>query len=160
MATVFLTGASGFLGGHLLSELLSAGCEVRALSRRPQSDAAITAQGGVPIRAELADRASLQSAVAGCEAVFHAAADTSMWMPQAPAQTATNIQGTENLLWAAEAVGAHAFVHTSSVPYLVYAISGKRLSTYLQRANVLRAFNRVTGGIFIGFAGLMAIARE
>lgn len=44
--------------------------------------------------------------------------------------------------------------------YLVYAISGKRLSTYLQRASVLRAFNRVTGGIFIGFAGLMAIARE
>lgn len=124
MATVFLTGASGFLGGHLLSELRSAGCEVRALSRRPQSDAAITAQGGVPIRAELADRASLQSAVAGCEAVFHAAADTSMWRPQAPAQTATNIQGTENLLWAAEAVGTHAFVHTSSVSAYSHLVQG------------------------------------
>lgn len=44
--------------------------------------------------------------------------------------------------------------------YFVYAVSGKRLSTYLQRASVLRVFNRLTGGVFIGFAGLMAIARE
>ena len=38
MATVFLTGASGFLGGHLLRELCTAGYEVRALSRRGDSD--------------------------------------------------------------------------------------------------------------------------
>jgi threonine/homoserine/homoserine lactone efflux protein len=44
--------------------------------------------------------------------------------------------------------------------YLVYAVSGKRLSVYLQRASVTRAFNRLTGGVFIGFAGLMAVARE
>lgn len=44
--------------------------------------------------------------------------------------------------------------------YFVYAVSGNRLSGYLQRASVLRAFNRLTGGVFIGFAGLMAIARE
>ena len=44
--------------------------------------------------------------------------------------------------------------------YLVYAVSGKRLSVYLQRASVMRAFNRLTGGVFIGFAGLMAMARE
>lgn len=44
--------------------------------------------------------------------------------------------------------------------YLVYAVSGKRLSVYLQRATVMRAFNRLTGGVFIGFAGLMALARD
>jgi threonine/homoserine/homoserine lactone efflux protein len=44
--------------------------------------------------------------------------------------------------------------------YFVYAVSGKRLSVYLQRASVMRAFNRVTGGVFIGFAALMATARE
>ena len=44
--------------------------------------------------------------------------------------------------------------------YFVYAVSGKRLSVYLQRATVMRAFNRLTGGVFIGFAGLMAVARE
>jgi threonine/homoserine/homoserine lactone efflux protein len=44
--------------------------------------------------------------------------------------------------------------------YFVYAISGKRLSGYLQSATVMRAFNRLTGGIFIGFAALMASAHE
>ncbi|TDN63181.1 NAD-dependent epimerase/dehydratase family protein [Paraburkholderia sp. BL10I2N1] len=115
MAAVFLTGASGFLGGHLLRELLAAGHEVRALSRRIDSDAIIAEQGGVPIRAELADPASLNVVLAGCEAVFHAAADTSMWKTRAATQTATNVQGTENLLRAAESAGVEAFVHTSSV---------------------------------------------
>lgn len=44
--------------------------------------------------------------------------------------------------------------------YFVYAVSGQRLAVYLQRANVMRAFNRLTGGVFVGFAGLMALARE
>jgi len=44
--------------------------------------------------------------------------------------------------------------------YFIYAISGKRLSAYLQRAKVLRAFNRLTGGAFIGFAALMAVSRD
>jgi threonine/homoserine/homoserine lactone efflux protein len=44
--------------------------------------------------------------------------------------------------------------------YFVYALSGKRLSIYLQRAAVMRAFNRLTGGVFVGFAALMATARD
>jgi threonine/homoserine/homoserine lactone efflux protein len=44
--------------------------------------------------------------------------------------------------------------------YFVYALSGDRLSRYLQRAAVMRWFNRVTGGVFVGFAALMALARE
>jgi len=40
--------------------------------------------------------------------------------------------------------------------YFVYALSGHRLARYLQRASVLRTFNRVTGGVFIGFAALMS----
>jgi len=44
--------------------------------------------------------------------------------------------------------------------YLVYAASGQRLSAYLQRVHVMRAFNRLTGSVFVGFAGVMALARE
>lgn len=44
--------------------------------------------------------------------------------------------------------------------YLVYALSGHKLSHFLQRASVMRVFNRVTGGIFVSFAALMAFARE
>ena len=115
MTTVFLTGGSGFLGGHLLRELRAAGCEVRALSHRAETDAALAALGAVPLRAELADADSLAQALAGCEAVFHAAGDTSVWKSRAAAQTATNVGGTRSLLRAAEAAGVQAFVHTSSV---------------------------------------------
>ena len=44
--------------------------------------------------------------------------------------------------------------------YFVYAISGKRLSVVLQRASVMKVFNRVTGGVFVGFAALMATAKS
>ena len=44
--------------------------------------------------------------------------------------------------------------------YFAYAFSGKRLSVYLQRASVMRVFNRLTGGVFVGFAALMATAKN
>jgi len=44
--------------------------------------------------------------------------------------------------------------------YAVYAGSGQRLARYLQRASVLRVFNRVTGGVFVGFAAAMAAIRD
>jgi threonine/homoserine/homoserine lactone efflux protein len=44
--------------------------------------------------------------------------------------------------------------------YLVYAASGQRLARYLRRSAVLKAFNRITGGVFIGFAMAMAAVRE
>jgi nucleoside-diphosphate-sugar epimerase len=115
MSEVFLTGASGFLGGHLLRELVAAGHRVRALSRRPDTDAAISALGGEPVRGSLADTDALQRALEGRAAVFHAAADTSLWRPQAAAQIATNVDGTTRLLRAAERAGVRAFMHTSSV---------------------------------------------
>lgn len=44
--------------------------------------------------------------------------------------------------------------------YVIYAGSGQRLAGYLRRAKVLKVFNRVTGGFFVGFGALMAAARH
>jgi threonine/homoserine/homoserine lactone efflux protein len=44
--------------------------------------------------------------------------------------------------------------------YVVYAASGRRLSAYLHRAEIMKAFNRLTGGVFVGFAAIIAVARE
>jgi threonine/homoserine/homoserine lactone efflux protein len=44
--------------------------------------------------------------------------------------------------------------------YLVYALSGQRLAIYLRRAAVLKAFNRLTGSVFVGFGALMAAVRH
>jgi nucleoside-diphosphate-sugar epimerase len=133
MTHVFLTGATGFLGAHLLRELQSAGCTVHALSRRPESDVHLEALGAKPVRAVLSDVDSLKRALQGCSAVFHAAADTSMWRPQAAAQTHTNVHGTENLLQAAQRAGVSAFIHTSSVSAYSHLTKDAIIENTLQR---------------------------
>src|SRR5258708_35872551 len=60
MATVFLTGASGFLCGHLLRELRAAGFEVRAMSRRAVSDEPFFRLGCVSDLTDLASVATLK----------------------------------------------------------------------------------------------------
>jgi threonine/homoserine/homoserine lactone efflux protein len=44
--------------------------------------------------------------------------------------------------------------------YVVYAACGQKLAVYLHRAEIMRAFNRLTGGVFVGFAAIIAVARE
>lgn len=132
MTSVFLTGGSGFLGGHLLRELRAAGCAVKALSRSDVSDRALEAAGVIAVRAALSDRSSLTQALAGCEAVFHAAADTTLWRQHAARQTATNVGGTEQLLRAAEAAGVSAFMHTSSTSAYSHLVQGRVDETSLQ----------------------------
>ena len=113
--SVLLTGGAGFLGRHLLRELLASGAQVRALSRRPETDAVLARLGAQPVRGDVTDAASVQAAMAGIDAVFHAAADTNTWSRRNDAQWATNVGGIENLLAAARAAGVGRFVHTSSV---------------------------------------------
>ena len=124
MATVLVTGGAGFLGQHLVGELVAAGVRVRALSRRPATDVAVAALGAEPARGDLNDAASLDAACAGVEAVFHTAADTNTWRPNNAAQTHTNVEGTRRLLQAAAAAGAGAFVHTSSVSAYSHLVKG------------------------------------
>lgn len=133
MSTLFLTGATGFLGGHLLRELVDAGHAVRALSRSEAGDAAIRAQGGQPVRGTLDDVPALTRAMDGCAAVFHAAADTSMWRQHAARQTATNVDGTRHLLAAAQAAGVGAFLHTSSVSAYSHKVRGTMTEATPQR---------------------------
>jgi dihydroflavonol-4-reductase len=115
MANVLLTGASGFVGGHLLRELLSAGHQVSALSRSEQSDRLISANGVIAVRGELSNQDSLDKAVQSMHTVFHCAANTSAWSKDKAIQLETNVSGTQRLLASAKRAGVDCFVHTSSV---------------------------------------------
>ena len=115
MTTVLLTGATGFVGQHLLRELRSAGVAVRALSRSDAADAALRAAGAEPVRGDLERPGTLAAAVgADLDAVFHAAADTSTWKAEARRQETINVDGTRALARAALSRGVR-FVHTASV---------------------------------------------
>jgi nucleoside-diphosphate-sugar epimerase len=105
---VFVTGASGFVGGALVRALKAGGAEVLALSRSNTSDACIMALGAQPVGGSLDHIPA--GAMDGCEAVVHAAAHVEAW---GPAQTfwQANVEGTRRVLEAARAAGVRRFVH-------------------------------------------------
>jgi nucleoside-diphosphate-sugar epimerase len=135
MPTVLITGATGFLGQHLLRELVAEGATVRGLVRSPAGEAAVSALGGLPVRGHLGDEAALRAAVAGCDAVFHTAADTNNWGPGDAAQTETNVHGTARLVLAAREAGVATFAHTSSVSAYSHLVPGRLREDVPQRGD-------------------------
>lgn len=111
-----ITGATGFIGGHLARRLIGDGRPVRVLCR-PGSEHRLPAElaGRVEIAlGDLRDRDSLARAARGTARVFHCAGQVSDWGSDA-AFSATNVQGTRWLVAAAAAGGARRLIHLSSI---------------------------------------------
>jgi dihydroflavonol-4-reductase len=91
----YVTGATGFVGSHVTAELRAQGAEVR------------------DERIDLLDRAGLERAMAGCDAVFHVAALYSYTAPAAEFER-VNVEGTRAVVEACVAKGVRRLVHTST----------------------------------------------
>ena len=116
-----VTGATGFLGSAVARALLARGEAVRVLAR-PNSDRRNLA--GLPVEiseGSLEDPDSLRRAVAGCDTVFHVAADYRLWVKDKSAMLRANVDGTVALMQAAQAAGIKRIVYTSSVAVLGHA---------------------------------------
>jgi nucleoside-diphosphate-sugar epimerase len=105
---VALTGATGFLGGHILHRVLEAGHHVRALARKPQP----ARDGVIWIAGALDDEASLVMLCEGTDAVIHAAGIVN---GSAEVFDQGNRVGTLAMLHAAEVSHVDRFVHVSSL---------------------------------------------
>ena len=97
----FVTGATGFVGSHVARVLAENGADLRLLVR-PSSDLRNIQE----LRAEratgdLRDAASLKKAMAGCEVVFHVAADYRLWVRDPEEMYRSNVEGTMAILEAA-----------------------------------------------------------
>ncbi len=114
--SVLVTGATGFLGSHLLERLLSAGRRVTIVSRQPRP--ALEARGVRVVTGALHNAAVCADAVRGCSIVFHVAARVGVWGRHADFHR-DNVTATEQLLRAARAAGVRRFVYTST-PSVVY----------------------------------------
>ncbi|HEY8592474.1 MAG TPA: NAD(P)-dependent oxidoreductase [Sphingomicrobium sp.] len=104
-----VTGATGFVGSHLLDVATAAGHEVQALTRREQPERAQVQW----IRGDLESRNALHALVEGADAVIHVAGTINA--PNAAGFDKGNVEGTLAMLAAATAGGVRRFVHVSSL---------------------------------------------
>lgn len=115
MPKVLLTGASGFIGGHLLRALLESGAEVRCLLRSTSPRRNLEGLAVETVEGDLRDADSLRRAVRGCEVLYHCAADYRFFARDPRQLYETNVEGTRNAMQAAFAEGVGRVVYTSSV---------------------------------------------
>jgi len=115
MKRVLVTGAGGFVGGHVCAALASGGYAVRALDvawpdSPPPAEEHVTAS--------ILDSGALREAAAGCSAIVHAAAIAHLWAPRASDYEQVNVLGTLHVAEAARAAKAR-MVHVSSYTTLI-----------------------------------------
>jgi dihydroflavonol-4-reductase len=110
-----VTGATGFVGAAVARALNAAGWQVRVLARRGSNRANLRGLAAEVIEGDLADTASLEAALAGCDALFHVAADYRLGARDPAQLYLTNVEGTRNILNAARTAGVARVVYTSSV---------------------------------------------
>lgn len=115
-APVFITGASGFIGGKLAERLLAAGREVRVLARRPLPE--LEKLGARAISGDLDDTAALARGMEGAGTVFHVAGRVGVWGPDEDFFS-VNFAGTNNVIAACRAAHVPRLVYTSS-PSVVF----------------------------------------
>ena len=112
---VFVTGATGFLGAHVARALAAQGAGLRLLVR-PTSD--LRNLENIPaeqVQGDLRQPESLRTALRGCDALMHVAADYRLWVRDPQQMYAANVEGTRDLLRLAREENVARTVYTSSV---------------------------------------------
>jgi len=115
---ILVTGATGFVGSAIVRRLLDNGEKVRVLAR-PKSDRRNLDGLSVDVaEGDLLKPETLVDAVAGCDGLFHVAADYRLWTRDPGAMFRANVEGTRQILLAAGNAGVERIVYTSSVATL------------------------------------------
>ena len=109
-----VTGATGFVGSHIVNKLLQEGHDVNVLVRKTSNTRNIQ---GLPLKVvygDLRDIDSLKKAASGCNGLFHAAAMYGFWARNPQDFYDINVEGTKNAIEAAVSEGLEKIVYTSS----------------------------------------------
>jgi nucleoside-diphosphate-sugar epimerase len=113
---VFVTGGTGFIGGHVVRRLRQRGDEVRALARDPEKGRELQNLGCELVGGSLTDSPAIRDGMEGCEAAIHGAAIYEVGIPAAERRPMyeANVLGTENVLRAALDAKLSKVVYISS----------------------------------------------
>ena len=120
----FLTGATGFLGSHVARVLAEQGARLRLLVRKTSDLRNIADLHAERVEGDLRDTASFEKALAGCDALFHVAADYRLWVRDPEQMYRSNVEGTRGLIEAARKQGVRRIVYTSSVATMGFGSNG------------------------------------
>jgi nucleoside-diphosphate-sugar epimerase len=115
MMKYFVTGATGFIGGHVAAKLIARGDQVSCLVRNPDKAASLAQQGVTLVKGDVSDRAVMRAAMRGCDGVFHIAALYKLGLEFRDQMVAANVEGTRHTLEAALEAGVPQIVYTSTV---------------------------------------------
>ena len=136
----FITGGSGFIGRHLVQQLLARGAEVCALARSDAAAATLAELGAHVVRGDILEVESLRPAMDGCDVVFHLAAWYEVGAADKARAVTVNVGGTRKVLSLAYELGVPRIVYTSSLTVLgdthgrlvdeTYETSGPFLTEY------------------------------
>jgi dihydroflavonol-4-reductase len=111
---LFVTGATGFVGSHVARLAAEQGAELRLLTRRTSKSENLP-KGAALVQGDLREPAKFASALRGCDALIHVAADYRLWVPDPAEMYKANVEGTRELLRLAREAGVRRVVYTSSV---------------------------------------------
>ncbi|HYK49048.1 MAG TPA: hopanoid-associated sugar epimerase [Terriglobales bacterium] len=120
----FITGATGFVGSHVARILAEQGADLRLLVRSSSDLRNIQDLNAERMTGDLRDPASLKKAMAGCEVVFHVAADYRLWVRDPDEMYRSNVEGTRAILEAARETGVRRVIYTSSVATMGFTSNG------------------------------------
>jgi len=120
----FVTGATGFVGSHVARALAERGAELCLLVRSTSRTENIAELRAEIAPGDLRDPASLKNVMAGCEFVFHVAADYRLWVRDPEEMYRANVEGTRAIIQAALANGVQRVVYCSSVATMGFSSDG------------------------------------
>jgi dihydroflavonol-4-reductase len=140
----FVTGATGFLGSHVARQLLARSADLRLLMRASSRTDNIADFAAERVVGDLRDLESLKKGMAGCEFVFHVAADYRLWAPNGQELYDSNVEGTRNILQAARESGVRRVIYTSSVATMGFGNNGRLTdeSTPVTISNMIGDYKR------------------
>lgn len=121
---VFITGATGFVGAHVARRYAAEGASLRLLARKTSRQDALAGLDAEIITGDLREPEGLRSALSGCDALVHVAADYRLWVRDPREMYAANVGGTRELLRLARETGVQRVVYTSSVATMGFKSDG------------------------------------
>ena len=121
---VFITGATGFVGSHVARRYATEGAQLRLLTRKTSRLEGLEGLDAEVVTGDLRQPEDLRSALTGCDALVHVAADYRLWVRDPKEMYAANVDGTRELLRLARETGVERVVYTSSVATMGFKSDG------------------------------------